>query len=287
MSLTSRGATDLRVDAPVSRVRVRRHARLHTPVPSPRQTGLVRQAADCVCPRRPGFDRLRHPHLPNGRYGRVCAIGGAVQGEFSRPDEYVRPFRPAPPLLPAHASTAQISFASNYFYDFGLGLPKLSMLAFYWASFNLGRRRAMRKMLWGTTAFVVACYLTSLFDDTFFCGRDVSVQWSQEDGACSVFYAQEPFILNFSLGLACYLAIYAVPVVLLLQGLLKASAGVMVTFAFGALAIASGTVRFICLKVGTGQENLVCEYFDCLFHYPLVSALRCLCRTANGPSHQW
>jgi hypothetical protein len=90
-----------------------------------------------------------------------------------------RPFRPASPLLPAHASTAQISFASNYFYDFGLGLPKLSMLAFYWASFNLGRRRAMRKMLWGTTAFVVACYLTSLFDDTFFCGRNVSVQWSR------------------------------------------------------------------------------------------------------------
>jgi hypothetical protein len=201
-----------------------------------------------------------------------------------------RPFRPASPLLPAHASTAQISFASNYFYDFGLGLPKLSMLAFYWASFNLGRQRTMRRMLWSTTAFVVACYLTSLFDDTFFCGRNVSVQWSQEDGACSVFYAQEPFILNFSLGLACYLAIYAVPMILLVQGSLKTSAGVMVTFAFGALAIALGTVRFICLKVGTGQENLVCEFFDCLFHYPFVCcirSLRCLCRSANGPSHQW
>lgn len=153
----------------------------------------------------------------------------------------------------------QISFASNYFYDVGLGLPKLSMLAYYFIFLDNGRR-SVRRILWGATAFVIACYLTSLFDDTFFCGKDVSVQWSQEEGACSVFYAQEPFILNFTLGLACYLVVYSVPLILLSLGVLKASPGITLTFAFGALVIASGVVRFVCLKVGTGQKNLVCRF---------------------------
>ncbi|KAF2123836.1 hypothetical protein P153DRAFT_351318 [Dothidotthia symphoricarpi CBS 119687] len=152
---------------------------------------------------------------------------------------------------------SKISYSSNYFYDFGMGFPKLSMLAFYWTFFDLKTRPAMRKILWVMAVFVVACYLTILFDDTFFCGKDVSVQWSQEEGACSVFYAPEPFILNFTLNLACYFIVYAVPLVLLIQGVLKASAGVNLTFVLGALTIMSGVVRFICLNVGTGQENLV------------------------------
>ncbi|KAL5386299.1 hypothetical protein PMIN06_001704 [Paraphaeosphaeria minitans] len=152
---------------------------------------------------------------------------------------------------------SKISFSSNYFYDFGMGFPKLSMLAFYWAFFDFRARPAMRKILWGFTAFVVICYLTVLFDDTFFCGTPVSVQWSQEDGACSVFYAPEPFILNFTLNLACYLVVYAIPLILLSQGILRGSKGVMLTFVLGGLTIASSIVRFITLKVGTGQENLV------------------------------
>jgi hypothetical protein len=153
-------------------------------------------------------------------------------------------------------------FASNYFYDVGMGLPKLSMLAFYWTFFDIDCHQRIRKMLWVMTAFVAACYLTSLLDDTFFCGIHVSVQWSQEEGACSVFYAQEPFILNFALGLTCYLVIYLLPIILIRQRIFKASAGVIVTFAMGALPIASGIIRFICLKVGTGQDNLVCKFHD-------------------------
>ncbi|KAE8828223.1 hypothetical protein PTNB73_06681 [Pyrenophora teres f. teres] len=152
---------------------------------------------------------------------------------------------------------SKISFASNYFYDVGMGFPKLSMLAFYWSFFNLSGHPSLRKMLFAFTGFVIACYLTILFDDTFFCGTPVSVQWSQEEGACSVFYAPEPFILNFTLNLACYLVVYAIPVVLLIKGVLRSSTGVALTFGLGGLTIASGIVRFVCLKVGTGQENLV------------------------------
>ncbi|KAK8062110.1 hypothetical protein PG997_014207 [Apiospora hydei] len=151
---------------------------------------------------------------------------------------------------------SKISFASNYFYDFGMGFPKLSMLAFYWAFFRSSISPGMRKTLYAITAFVCVCYLTILFDDTFFCGKNVSVQWSQEEGACSVFYAPEPFILNFTLNLTCYLVVYAIPLILLIQGVLASSTGLAVTFVFGTLTIFTTVVRFACLKIGTGQENL-------------------------------
>lgn len=152
---------------------------------------------------------------------------------------------------------SKIGFSSNYFYDVGMGFPKLSMVAFYWAYFPLESSPGMRKVLWGITAFVCACYLAILFDDTFFCGSDVSVQWSQEEGACSVFYAPEPFILNFTLNLACYLVVYALPLALLIKGTLPASKGVTLTFVLGTLTIFTTIIRFVTLKVGTGQPNLV------------------------------
>ncbi|KAH7171630.1 archaeal flagellin N-terminal-like domain-containing protein [Fusarium sp. MPI-SDFR-AT-0072] len=154
---------------------------------------------------------------------------------------------------------SKISFASNYFYDVGMGFPKMSMLAFYWAYFlpSTGMSSGMRKALYGITAFVCASYMAIFWDDTFFCGKDVSVQWSQEEGACSVFYAPEPFILNFTLNLACYLAVYTLPLILLVQGVLQPSKGVTATFVLGALTICTTIVRFVTLKVGTGQENLV------------------------------
>ena len=96
--------------------------------------------------------------------------------------------------------------------------PKLSMLALYATCLEGQDRRGMRNTLRAMSAFVVVCYCASLFDDTFFCGKDVSEQWSQQDGACSVFYAQEPFILNFTLGLACHLLIYSFPLLLYYHG---------------------------------------------------------------------
>ncbi|KAK6213324.1 archaeal flagellin N-terminal-like domain-containing protein [Colletotrichum tabaci] len=152
---------------------------------------------------------------------------------------------------------SKISFASNYFYDVGMGFPKMSMLAFYWAYFPADTSPAMRKALWGITAFVCLSYMAILWDDTFFCGKDVSVQWSQEEGACSVFYAPEPFILNFTLNLACYVFVYVLPLTLLFQGVLQPSKGLTIAFVLGLLTIFTTIVRFITLKVGTGQENLV------------------------------
>jgi hypothetical protein len=160
-----------------------------------------------------------------------------------------------------HLTThAQISFASNYFYDVGMGFPKLSMLAFYYTYFTPSSSRSIRNVILACTAFVTICYLTILFDDTFFCGIPVSTQWSQAEDACSVFWAPEPFILNFTLNLACYLVVYAVPVVLLVKHVLRGSMGVGITFLLGGMTIVASVVRFVTLKVGTGQENLVCKF---------------------------
>jgi hypothetical protein len=142
-----------------------------------------------------------------------------------------------------------------------MGFPKASMLAFYWNFFVLEGRRTIRNSLFAIGLFVAACYLAILFDDTFYCGKDVSVQWSQEDGACSVFYAQTPFLLNFALGLASYLVIYVWPLLPLSQHALRESTGALFIFVLGALTIASGVFRFICLKIGARQENLICKLF--------------------------
>ena len=53
--------------------------------------------------------------------------------------------------------------------------------------------------------------------------------------------------------------VYAIPVILLVQGILKSSTGLVVTFVFGTLTILTTVVRFASLKIGTGQENLVCK----------------------------
>jgi hypothetical protein len=98
---------------------------------------------------------------------------------------------------------SKVSFASNYFYDVGMGFPKMSMLAFYWGIFPTNRP-TLRKAVYAVTAYVCTAYFVVLWIDTFYCGVPVSVQWSQEEGACSVFYATTPFYFNFAVNLSSY-----------------------------------------------------------------------------------
>lgn len=98
---------------------------------------------------------------------------------------------------------SKVSFASNYFYDVGMGFPKMSMLAFYWGIFPTNRP-TLRKAVYAVTAYVCTAYMVVLWMDTFYCGVPVSIQWSQEEGACSVFYAPIPFYFNFAMNLSSY-----------------------------------------------------------------------------------
>lgn len=70
----------------------------------------------------------------------------------------------------------QIRFATNYFFDVGLYLPKLSMLAIYFQLFP-GHDRPLRMALYFVTAFTISAALVTIFSDTFWCGKDVSVNW--------------------------------------------------------------------------------------------------------------
>ncbi|KAF2139761.1 uncharacterized protein K452DRAFT_352497 [Aplosporella prunicola CBS 121167] len=150
---------------------------------------------------------------------------------------------------------SKISFSSNYFYDFGMGVPKLSMLAFYWDFFPASRPN-LRKALYVVAAYVCAAYMTILWLDTFYCGRHVSVQWSQEEGACNVYYADIPFQVNFSLNLSCYIFIYALPLALL-GSTLKLGLGVISAFSLGFLAVWVCIIRFIVLNTTSGEPNIV------------------------------
>ncbi|KAI5238137.1 hypothetical protein E4T42_09054 [Aureobasidium subglaciale] len=169
---------------------------------------------------------------------------------------------------------SKISFASNYFYDFGMGFPKLSMLAFYWGVFP-SDRPGLRKAMYVITAYVCCAYMTVLWMDTFYCGTPVSVQWSQEEGACSVFYAETPFYFNFSMNLSsyifskCLLALFSLDYVLtsgtvyglplfLLKGLSKEhKTAVYFTFSLGIVPALTTVIRFITLNTDSSEPNLV------------------------------
>lgn len=171
---------------------------------------------------------------------------------------------------------SKVSFASNYFYDVGMGFPKISMLAFYWGIFP-ANRPTLRKAVYAVTAYVCTAYVIVLWMDTFYCGVPVSVQWSQEEGACSVFYAPIPFYFNFAMNLSSYVfgkqccihisgnlltdinAVYALPL-FLLPGMKKEhKAAIFFTFSLGIIPALTCMIRFIVLNTDETQPNLVCK----------------------------
>ena len=190
-----------------------------------------------------------------------------------------------PRFSPDYKQIVYLSYVGNrpriYLYDVGMGLPKMSMLAFYWGIFP-ANRPTLRKAVYAVTGYVFLVYFIVLWMDTFFCGVPVSVQWSQEEGACSVFYAPEPFYFNFAMnqssyvfgewGFICMLwilfadfclfatTVYALPLFLLPDVKSKDhKSAIYFTFMLGLAPALICMIRFITLMVGTGQENLVCK----------------------------
>lgn len=70
----------------------------------------------------------------------------------------------------------QIRFATNYFFDAGLYMPKLSMLVFY---FSLIPRHhtVLRWALYVVTAFTASATAVTTMSDTFWCGANLSTNW--------------------------------------------------------------------------------------------------------------
>jgi hypothetical protein len=84
------------------------------------------------------------------------------------------------------------------FYDTGIYWPKLAMLALY---FRLvpPTMPLLRKMLYAVSVFTACAMLTTFFLDTFWCGRQVSLNWSTDEEACNTFASKEVFRVDWSM----------------------------------------------------------------------------------------
>ncbi|KAF9878354.1 archaeal flagellin n-terminal-like domain-containing protein [Colletotrichum karsti] len=161
-------------------------------------------------------------------------------------DEY-DPEAPEPPLED-QIRLMKVSFAGNYFYDTGIYIPKLAMLAFY---FKLIPKTMplLRKTLYGVTALTVTFAVTTCFLDTFWCGPNVSVNWDI-DGSCSTFDSKDVFRIDWVLNFISDILIFAIPFPLLhgLQLSRRYIVGLIATFSTGIITIGASVGRFATVE---------------------------------------
>ncbi|KAI9162779.1 ATP-dependent RNA helicase eIF4A [Paramyrothecium foliicola] len=76
-------------------------------------------------------------------------------------------------------------FATTLIFDLGFFLARFSLLAFYHKLFPISESQS-RRLLWIVVAYNIAGFLTTGFVDIFWCGLNVSQNWSSSESACSV-----------------------------------------------------------------------------------------------------
>ncbi|KAL5119920.1 hypothetical protein ACEQ8H_002282 [Pleosporales sp. CAS-2024a] len=91
----------------------------------------------------------------------------------------------------------KVQFAGNVFYDTGIYWPKLAVLALYFRLFP-PTMPWLRRMLYAVTALTACAMWTTFFLDTFWCGTDVSLNWSTDETACSTFDSKEVFRIDWA-----------------------------------------------------------------------------------------
>ncbi|KAF0316797.1 archaeal flagellin n-terminal-like domain-containing protein [Colletotrichum asianum] len=142
-------------------------------------------------------------------------------------DEY-DPKAPQPPVA-GQIKLMKVSFAGNYFYDTGIYIPKLAMLAFY---FKLIPKTMplLRKALYGVSA------LTLTFADL--------------NGTCSTFDSKDVFRIDWVLNFVSDLLIFAIPFPLLhgLQLSRRYIIGLIATFSTGIITIGASVGRFATVE---------------------------------------
>ncbi|KAL8391835.1 hypothetical protein RB595_002150 [Gaeumannomyces hyphopodioides] len=143
----------------------------------------------------------------------------------------------------------KIRFATNYLFDAGLYLPKLSMLAIYYQLIPR-HQKALRAGLYLVTAVTVAAVLVTVFTDTFWCGPDPSVNWAVGEKVCSTFTSTTLMVTNWSLCITIEALIFLLPIPLLRQvrSLVGAQkAGLVVVFSLGIVTMIVSAGRFISM----------------------------------------
>lgn len=106
----------------------------------------------------------------------------------------------APPKpIPDQISLMKVSFAGNYFYDTGVYFPKMALLALY---FRLIPQTMpmLRRALYVVTGLTVSFAVATCFVDTFWCGKNVSVNWDL-NGSCSSFDSMSITRIDWSMNI--------------------------------------------------------------------------------------
>ncbi|KAF4337277.1 archaeal flagellin n-terminal-like domain protein [Fusarium beomiforme] len=151
----------------------------------------------------------------------------------------------------------KVSFAGNYFYDTGVYLPKLALLALY---FKLIPQTLplLRKFLYGVTALTGSFMLTTCFLDTFWCGANVSVNWDLDEAACSTFDSKTVFRIDWVMNLISDMLVFALPFPLLygLQLSRRYKAGLVAIFASGIITLGASIGRFATVEAIHAWTNV-------------------------------
>ncbi|KAH0182392.1 hypothetical protein KCV03_g10351, partial [Aureobasidium melanogenum] len=142
-------------------------------------------------------------------------------------------------------------YASCFFFDVGLFMPKLSITAFYWWLIpNVFRN--MRYLLWITTFYVIAAALCSVFVDIFIC-FPVDYNWSldYDKQGQSIWNSWTDFLINWGLNFSADVLLFFIPFFIIksLQLRQRQKFGLIGVFSLGIITMAISFSRFMVYTV--------------------------------------
>ncbi|KAK2052020.1 hypothetical protein LY76DRAFT_584111 [Colletotrichum caudatum] len=105
---------------------------------------------------------------------------------------------------------AKWKYASSVIFDLGFYFPRFSLLAFYNELFPQ-HEKGLRIRLHLVTVYTACAFATTLFVDIFWCGPDVSQNWVDSDTKCTLVDSVQPMYINWSIGIASELLVFALP----------------------------------------------------------------------------
>ncbi|CAI6023858.1 unnamed protein product [Clonostachys chloroleuca] len=111
--------------------------------------------------------------------------------------------------------TLKFRFATNYFFDTGMYFPKFSIIAFYWTLVPVTQPH-MRVALYVLTAVTAVFCVATFFDATFWCGADVSSNWSTDEDACRAFDSMTMMRIHWALNFSTEVLSMDAPLILTL-----------------------------------------------------------------------
>jgi len=145
----------------------------------------------------------------------------------------------------------QAVYASCFFFDIGLFLPKASITAFYW--WLIPRMfRNMRFMLYLITVYICLAATGSVFVDLFIC-YPIHYNWSldYEEQGQSIWNSWTDFWINWTLNFSADVFLFLIPFFILkaLKLRQRQKFGLIGVFSLGLITMAISFARFMIYSV--------------------------------------